>query len=299
MKDAYDKLEDEKPMTQSIAATAEKSLAGRSVLVTRTGEQSVEMTARLEAAGAKVMHAPMIALTAPDSWDAIDEAIRKINQYDWIIFTSTNGVKFFFQRLAQNCRFPLAQITAAKICAIGKTTAKAILAVGAKADFVAKDSKAEGLVKEFVAQFDSAEALHGLRILLPRARLAREVLPEELRRLGAEVDALETYQNILPETAGENLLQLLQSGAIDIITFTSSSTVNNFAAVVGKDNLARLLQNVCVACIGPVTAATAQALGLQSIIQPNDYTAASLVEAIEQKFSSAPIQPFSPAPPDE
>jgi len=130
-----------------------------------------------------------------------------------------------------------------------------------------------------------ASALCGLRFLLPRARVAREVLPEELRRLGARIDTVEVYQNVLPETDGENLIRRLQDGLIDVITFTSSSTVNNFATLVGRENLAERLQNAFIACIGPVTAATAAEYHLKNIIQPDNYSAPALVEAILQALT--------------
>jgi uroporphyrinogen III methyltransferase/synthase len=128
-------------------------------------------------------------------------------------------------------------------------------------------------------------AICGLRFLLPRARVARELLPEALRSHGARIDIVEVYQNVLPETDSENLIRLLRDGCIDVITFTSSSTVKNFAALLGRENLTECLQNTFVACIGPVTAATASEYRLKNIIQPDNYSAPALVETIVQALS--------------
>jgi uroporphyrinogen III methyltransferase / synthase len=257
-------------------------LYGKAILLTRPRQQSEEMTTMLEALGAKVIHAPTIELREPDSWDAIDESIHQLDLYDWLIFTSVNGVKFFFQRLAQKSTKPLAQLSKASVCAIGLATAKAVESAGAKVDLVATDSHAEGVLQALLFYTGSLQALRNLRFLLPRAKLAREVLPTELRKLGAQVNVVEAYQNIMPEMGSDSILALFRDTDIDVITFTSSSTVHNFVAMVGKENLPELLRNSRIACIGPVTGATAEEYDLQNIIQPDSYTAAALVEAIVQ-----------------
>ena len=267
---------------EKITAPGSKPLSGRAVLVTRPRQQSEEMTAMLEGLGAKVIHAPMIEMKEPDRWDAVDQSINQLDLYDWLIFTSANGVKFFFRRLAQKRRESLSEISEASICAIGAATAKALESVGAMIDLIATNSTAEGLMQELLDYLGGSDAVGSLRFLLPRARLAREVLPDELRKLGAQIDVVETYQNVMPEMAGENISRLLKDEAIDVITFTSSSTVHNFATLVGTENLAELLQHSLIACIGPITKATAEEYHLQNMIQPNSYTAKALVEAIVQ-----------------
>jgi uroporphyrinogen III methyltransferase / synthase len=257
-------------------------LYGKVILVTRPRQQSEEMSAMLQELGAKVIHAPMIELREPDSWDALDESIHQLDLYDWLIFTSANGVKFFFQRLAQKSTEPLAKISKASVCAIGLATAKALESAGAKVDLIATDSRAEGVLQALLFYTGSLQALRGLRFLLPRARLARELLPVELRKSGAVVDVVEAYQNIIPEMGSDSIVNLLKDEVIDVITFTSSSTVHNFVALVGKENLPELLQHSQIACIGPVTKATAEEYHLHNIIQPDSYTAAALVKAIVQ-----------------
>jgi uroporphyrinogen III methyltransferase/synthase len=265
--------------------TLAKPLRRKTVLLTRPREQAEEMTALLEESGAEVIHLPMIEIREPESWQALDESINQLHLYDWLLFTSANGVKFFFQRFRQLCGTPLSPLANLQVCAIGKATAQAVEAAGAKVDLIAEDSKAEGLLQSLVAHFGAAEAICKFRFLLPRARLAREVLPEELRKLGAQVDAVEAYQNVLPATDSENLIGLLRAGSIDVITFTSPSTVKNFVALVGREKLAELLGNALIACIGPVTAATATEFNLQNIIQPDNYSAPALVETIVQAVS--------------
>ena len=254
-------------------------LKGLKVLVTRGRSQSAEMTSLLEQAGAIVIHCPTIEISEPESWDSLDAALAKLENYDWIVFTSANGVDFFYRRLAEKAgdeaRLPDHLIT----CAIGPATAKALGKL-ARVDVVAKDSKAEGALAAIIERAGGRENIRGLRFLIPRARVARELLPVELTELGAQVCAVEAYQNLIPDSDGESIKRLLTEAPVNVITFTSSSTVSNFAAIVGMKDLSSLLEGALVACIGPITAATAREHGLRNIIQPDAYTAAALVESI-------------------
>jgi uroporphyrinogen III methyltransferase / synthase len=286
MEQTREKSPDGEQVNETVEASSSKPLSGKAVLVTRARQQSEEMTAMLEELGAKVIHAPMIEMKEPDRWDAVDQAINQLAVYDWIIFTSANGVKFFFQRLSQNRRESLSEISGASVCAIGAATAKALESVGVNIDFIPMNSTAEGLMQELLDHLGGSDALGGLRFLLPRARLAREVLPDALRRFGAQVDVVEAYQNVTPEMDSESILHLLQDEGIDVITFTSSSTVHNFAALIGKAHFSALLQNSLIACIGPITRATAEEYHLQNVIEPDRYTAEALVQAIVQAISS-------------
>ena len=254
-------------------------LKGLRVLVTRGRGQSAEMTSALEKAGAIVIHCPTIEIAEPESWDSLDAALAKLENYDWVVFTSANGVDFFYRRLAEKsgeqARLPDHLIT----CAIGPATAKA-LRDRARVDVVAKDWKAEGALAAVIEHAGDRENIRGLRFLIPRAHIARELLPVELTELGAQVDAVEAYRTLIPDADGESIKRLITEAPVDVITFTSSSTVSNFAAIVGMKDLSALLENTLVACIGPVTAATARKHGLLKIIQPDAYTAAALVESI-------------------
>ncbi|HEX5734380.1 MAG TPA: uroporphyrinogen-III synthase [Blastocatellia bacterium] len=252
-----------------------RPLAGLKVLVTRARAQSAEITGLLEMAGAAVVHCPTIAFREPDSWAAVDAAIERLDDYDWIVFTSTNGVEFFYRRLSRK-RLPDKIIR----CAIGPATAKALETTSGRVDVIARDSKAEGALAAIIERAGGADRIRGLRFLIPRARVAREVLPVKLSALGASVDAVEAYQTVRPETEGEEIKRLLTEGKVNVLTFTSSSTVSNFAALVGMKDLSGLLEGVLVACIGPVTAQTAREHGIENVIQPDQYNAPALVESL-------------------
>ncbi|MGA9771834.1 MAG: uroporphyrinogen-III synthase [Blastocatellia bacterium] len=255
-------------------------LKNKTVMVTRPRAQSKEMSDMLERLGAVVIHCPAIEIIEPDNWDALDTAIEKINTYDWIIFTSANGPRFFFPRLANRRKDGIASMAELIVCAIGPATARAIESAGVRVDVTATDSKAEGALRAIIEYTGGEEKLKGQRLLIPRARIAREVLPDELVRLGAEVDTVETYQTVKPAMDAGNIVDLFARGGIDAITFTSSSTVSNFARLVGTNDLSALLQGVLIACIGPVTTGTAIEYKLEKIVQPESYTSAALVETI-------------------
>ncbi len=266
-------------------ANDQRPLAGRTVLLTRPRKQSEEMAYQLERLGAQVIHAPMIATVAPQSWVALDAAIEKLDTYDAIIFTSGNGVAFFLQRLREKRPECLTQIKEIPIYAIGKATAKALAEAELTAGLVASDSKAEGFVNAIIEYVGGETQLRGQRFLFPRAQLARELLPEELRKCGAIVDTVETYQTVRPPLDDKEIIALLENKKIDVITFTSSSTVHHFIATLGEASLTELLRDTLLACIGPITAATAKAYKLTNIIQPASYNAEALVEAIREAFT--------------
>ena len=279
----------DKKVPYNISQTSEMAelLIGKTVMVTRARAQSKEMTDMLESLGANVIHCPAIEIIEPDSWAALDRAIEKINTYDWIVFTSANGPEFFFRRLAQLRKDAARSMEQLTVCAIGPATAKAIEAAGVRVDVTATDSKAEGALQSIIEQAGGEEKMRGLRLLIPRARVAREFLPSELLKLGAEVDTAETYQTVKPDIDTEVVIRLFAEGKIDAITFTSSSTVSNFARLVGANDLSNLLRGVLIACIGPVTAQTAIEHNLQNIVQPSDYNSAALVETIVRSIAEA------------
>ena len=152
-------------------------------------------------------------------------------------------------------------------------------------DIVASDSKSEGVLAAIIEFAGGPESLSGVRILMPRSRIAREVLPAELRRLGADIESVEAYQTVRPHIESEKIIGSLQDGVVDAITFTSPSTVSNFATMVGAKDLSALLRSTLVACIGPVTAATARVHGLQDLIEPEKQTAAALVDVIASSLA--------------
>jgi uroporphyrinogen III methyltransferase/synthase len=255
-------------------------LRGKTILVTRARAQSEDITEQLEALGAAVIHCPTIEVVPPSSWAQLDASIGKIREYDWIVFTSANGARFFFRRLGEMRSEGVEALAAHVVCAIGPATARAIEAAGAVAHVTASDSKGEGALTAIIDHVGGDENVRGLRFLIPRARVAREILPAGLRSLGAHVDAVETYQTVKPDVQPERIIRLFKENSIDAITFTSSSTVSNFAELVGLTDLSDLLGTTLVACIGPVTAETAVSHGLRRIIQPEQHNAAELVGSI-------------------
>jgi len=261
-------------------------LRGKTILVTRAHVQSEDITAQLEALGAVVIHCPTIEVVPPSSWAQLDASIGKIEEYDWIVFTSANGARFFFRRLRE-MRSEGVETLAAHICAIGPATARAIETAGAVPHVTASDSSGEGALRAIIDHVGGEERIRELRFLIPRARVAREALPEGLRSLGAHVDAVETYQTVKPVVQPERIIRLFKENSIDAITFTSPSTVSNFAELVGSTDLSDLLGTTLVACIGPVTAMTAVSYGLRRIVQPAQHNAAELVGSIVESIGQA------------
>jgi uroporphyrinogen III methyltransferase/synthase len=261
-------------------------LRGKTILVTRARAQSEDITAHLEALGAVVIHCPTIEVVPPSSWARLDASIGKIKEYDWIVFTSANGARFFFRRLGEMQREGV-EALAAQVCAIGPATARAIETAGAVPHITACDSSGEGALRAIIDHVGGDESVRGLRFLIPQARVARETLPAGLRSLGAHVDAVETYQTVKPVVQPDHIIRLFKENSIDAITFTSPSTVSNFAEIVGLTDLSDLLGTTLVACIGPVTAMTAVSYGLGRIVQPAQHNAAELVGSIVKSIGNA------------
>ena len=252
-------------------------LFGRTVLVTRAREQASQLTEQLEEKGARCIEIPAIRLAAPDDgFAALDAAFAALSGYDWIIFTSANGVQRFFDRLFASGRDARA-LQKAKIAAIGSSTAARLRTYGLLADAVPQEFRAEGILHALEGQVQA-----GTRILIPRAQQAREILPEKLRALGAVVEVAPVYKTVAAEADGAALAEQLRSGEIDCVTFTSSSTVTNLLEILGD---AAALQQVQVAVIGPVTAETCAKHGVVPDIVAGEYTIPGLTAAICQKFA--------------
>jgi uroporphyrinogen III methyltransferase/synthase len=203
-----------------------------------------------------------------------------VEAYHWLVFTSVNGVKYFFHRL-ETLGGDVRDLKGVKIAAIGPKTAEAVAAKGIRTGLVPEEYRAEAVVEAF-----KKENLQGKRILLPRAREAREVLPQELEKLGALVDVVEAYRTVRPEGDKEGIREMLQRGDIHMVTFTSSSTVNNFLDMFQGEPVLEWMDKVAVACIGPVTAKRAEEKGLKVTLVAPEYTIPSLTKAIVEYFSS-------------
>ena len=253
---------------------------GKKILVTRTRDQASELVNLLEEQGAECLEGATIALVEPENWDELDTALDNLPGYDWLIFTSINAIAFFFRRLAQK-NLDARDLKGPKIAVVGIATAEVLRGHGIEADLLPREFTGEGLAEVLLEQ-----GVAGKKILLPRAAKAREILVEKLASGGAEVTVAPVYRNVRPEGYGE-VKDALERGEIDVVTFTSSSTVTNFLEMLGcrdRSDIDRLLSGVKVAVIGPITARTAEKSGLKIDIQPETYTIPDLVAAIVDYF---------------
>lgn len=255
-----------------------KPLFGKRILVTRSRAQASRLTAGLEDLGADCLEAPAIRIQPPaDNYAALDKAIGSLADFDWIIYTSANGVEHFFSRLSE-AGLDSRSLCDKKICAIGSATAQALEKHGIKADIVPKEYRAEGILSAMYGKLKEGD-----KVLLPRAAEARSILPEELKRQGADVVVATAYETVAGEADGMALSEELANGSIDAVTFTSSSTVKNLLKLLG-DNAPELLKNVKIAAIGPITAETCKQNGLQVTVQAQEYTIDGLIQAVKEAF---------------
>lgn len=250
-------------------------LNGKRIIVSRAKEQAGSLSSLLKEEGADVLEIPFIEIRPAQSYEALDKAIENLLAYDWLILTSVNGVKAFFSRLEKQGKSE-ADLLHLKIVAIGPATAKAIEKHGIPVDIVPDEYVAEAVVEEMRNQ------VKGERVLLVRAKIARDVIPNALRELGAKVHVMEAYETVVPESSRIAILEALKSdNKPALITFTSSSTVKNFVELVGQETISSgLLDGVKLASIGPVTSTTLKELGLRADIEAKEYTIPGLVEAI-------------------
>jgi uroporphyrinogen-III synthase len=251
-------------------------LSGVRVLVGRARHQAGSLSEELRKHGATVTEIPFIEIRKPRSFAPLDSALRNLGIYDWLILTSVNGVEAMWERM-RKLRIPPAKLKSLRIAAIGPATKKAIEDHGAEVRIVPKEYVAESVVRSM------KDKVKGKRVLLVRAKVARDVIPRELRKAGAEVKVVEAYETILPRSSRSRLKKVLASQSLrpHVIMFTSSSTVRNFAALLGKRPPD--LTNIDFASIGPVTSATLRELYLPVAVEASEYTIPGLVKAIVAK----------------
>ncbi|MBU1566978.1 MAG: uroporphyrinogen-III C-methyltransferase [Proteobacteria bacterium] len=261
-----------------------RPLFGKKIIVTRTREQASDLVAGLEEYGANCLEHSTINIQPVDSYEVLDEELERLKEYHWIIFTSLNGVKYFFQRLhgkgmdARNLKGP-------EIAVVGKSTADLLLKYGVHADLIPSVFTGEGLAESLLDQ-----GVEGRNILLPRALQGREILSETLRGAGAQVTVAPVYQNCPVQGDKEFLRAELLKGGVDMVTFTSSSTVRNFLALLDDENqaeLKKILADVKIAAIGPITAKTVTDSGLRVDVQPEQHTIPAMIEAIVAYYHGA------------
>ncbi len=259
-----------------------RSLTGLRVLVGRAPHQASALSSGLRALGAEVFEIPFIEIRKPRSSKPLDAALNNIRDYDWLILTSVNGADAVWQRL-KTLRIDKKALRHLKVAAIGPATRTAIEKQGIKVRVVPRHYVAESVVESL------RELVKGKRVLLARARVARDVIPIELGKLGAEVDVVEAYETVIPESSRVRVRELLkdESQRPNLITFSSSSTVRNFVALVGDEPRGRgrphhtgPFPGIRFASIGPVTSSTLRELGLRVDIEAKEYTIPGLIEAI-------------------
>ncbi len=269
-------------LRKSIDWFEKRPLFGKRMVVTRTREQASELVSRLEEHGAECLEYSTIHIEVVDDYQLLDQAVANMESYDWILFTSLNAITYFFKRLNELGRDSRV-LAGIRIGAVGRATADALLQYGLLADLIPEKFTGAGLAESLIAGKEKGKNVKGKNILLPRALKAMETLPEMLNDAGATVTVAPVYRNVPPKGRRDELCAQLREGEIDLLTFTSSSTVTNFLTMVDADSpeqLRKLLDGVKIAAIGPITAETVTDNGLTVDIQPDNYTIIDMVDAI-------------------
>jgi len=268
---------------QPLSKMPSSTLIGKTILVTRSASQSGQFSELLQFAGARVIEMPALVICPPSSWEALDQAIANLSNFDWLILTSSNGVDYFFERLLNQGKDASA-LGQLKIAVVGKKTATTIQSLGLEPDFIPPDFVADCLVQQF------PEPLKGKKILFPRVETGgREVLVQEFTAQGAQVTEVAAYQSQCPTTIAPAAQDALEQGKVDVITFASSKTVKHFCQLLETSlpsdsgqlsNPHSWLQDVCIASIGPQTSLTCRQLLGRVDVEAQEYTLEGLTQAI-------------------
>jgi uroporphyrinogen III methyltransferase / synthase len=257
-----------------------KPLFGKKIVVTRARSQASSFGLQLQRLGASVIEYPTIKILPPDNWSKVDKAIESLEDYRWLIFTSVNGVQFFFNRLKELGK-DIRCLHQIKICAIGPATSESLEKYYLKADLCPEEFRAEGIIEAL-----KNEDLKGKKVLIPRALEAREILPETLKDIGAIVNVVHVYKTVKEESDIDLIKNELENEEIDVITFTSSSTVINFFESIKKFGNHDMLKNVTIACIGPITRDKVKDYGYKVGIMPKEYTIPALCSEIKKYYET-------------
>lgn len=266
-------MQDNNRRRAQLAGRLSHPLTGVRVLVGRARHQAGALSAELSKLGATVIEIPFIEIRKPRAFEPLDLALMNLDNYDWLILTSVNGVEAMWERL-KKLRLDNINFKHLRIAAIGPATKKAIEQRGVKVDVVPREYVAESVVRSLQRRVKNK------RVLLVRAKVARDVIPKELRKAGADVDVVEAYETVIPHQSRTRLRSALANPRRrpHVITFTSSSTVRNFVALIGSRG--KKLDGILLASIGPVTSSTLQELKLRVDIKAKEFTIPGLVEAI-------------------
>ncbi len=251
-----------------------KPLFGKRIVITRARAQASGLVSTLSKLGAQCIEIPTIQIVPPEDTDPLKKSIENIKDYNWLVFTSVNGVKFFFDVLF-DMGYDVRVLGHLKFACIGPVTKERLKNYGIVSDILPKTYRAESVIEAF-----SNVEIKNKKVLLPRAKQARTILPEELTKLGAKVDDVTAYETRLNADGKENLILLLENNEIDAITFTSSSTVSNFMSLLESKDTRKLLKNVVTASIGPITSDTARSLDIQPDIEAKEYTIQGLINSL-------------------
>ncbi len=263
-------------LRESLAWYEKKPLFGHRILITREYSSDYEP---LEELGAEIFEFPTIKVVPPKSYKELDGAIKRIETFNWLVFTSANGVRYFMERFFKNGR-DVRDLKGLRLCAVGAKTAEAIAGYGMKVELVPDEFNAEGLSDTFLHFYGSgSRALKGVRFLLPRAEEAREIFPARISAMGGQIETPAAYRTIKPEKHGKLLKRFLFEGKISVATFTSGATFKNFLDIVGRDALP-LLERITIAAIGPVTKSAIEKSGLKVHILPKVATISAMVDEI-------------------
>lgn len=252
-----------------------RPLFGKRILVTRAREQAGELSNLLTGYGAEPVECPTLQFVPPESWQELDRTIAELPRFQWLVFTSVNGVRPFMDRL-QRKGLDARSLSGLRLACIGPRTAEELGRYGLRADLVPREYQAEGLIEAL-----RASGVQGQRILIPRAAVAREILPGQLRALGADVAVVTAYRTVLPDMDRSRVKEWFREQKIHVITFASSSTVRNFCELFdSREEMRKLTAGVTVACIGPITARTAEEQGFSVAITARENTIPALADAI-------------------
>jgi len=258
-----------------------KPLFGKKIVITRARAQASGLVAKLNHLGAQCIEIPTIEIAPPGDKTPLETAVDQLDQYDWLVLTSVNGVKYFFDTLFEKGK-DVRALGHLKFACIGPVTKERLADYGIISDILPETYRAESVVDAF-----SGLDMTNKRVLLPRAKKARTILPEELTRMGALVDEVTAYETRLADEEKDLLIDMLKAGYIDAVTFTSSSTVTNFMTLLEKENAPALLSCVTLASIGPITSDTIRAKGVSPDIEADPFTIDGLIEALLDHYANA------------
>jgi uroporphyrinogen III methyltransferase/synthase len=264
---------------QEAQPNSARPLLGKTVMITRARAQAAGLARKIEDLGGAVIECATIRIDPPESYDALDAAIEHIHDYDWLIFTSVNGVEQFLAR-AERFHRTAGDLNGIRLAAIGPETAGRLKSAGISDCLIPHRFRAEGLLDAL-----GPESVRNKKVLIPRAAKARDILPETLRDWGADVNVVDAYRTGAPSADTAEVKNLLRRRRVDVITFTSSSTVTNFAGLLPGEKLRDILAGVAIACIGPITQQTVEELGGHVDVVAEEFTIDGLIRALVDYFA--------------